>query len=158
RSAAPVPSPGTQKLAAEAAPASSAESPSGRRMMPPMPHPTHSLILPILPERWAPPRHAIALDGMQLAPKPELHITLLGRTLHAELRATLGSDADAVIAAARNAQDWRFERSGRCLLLCKPFVEDGRAGIAHSLVELVHLPAMTPFHRALGRLLGRQLP
>src|SRR3546814_3240457 len=51
-----------------------------------------------------------------------------------------------------------LERSGHCLLLRKSFAEDGQASIAHSLVELVDLPAMAPFQRALGRLLGRQLP
>src|SRR3546814_11617799 len=38
------------------------------------------------------------------------------------------------------------------------FRSDGRVAIAHSLVELADLPAMAPFHRALGRLLDRQLP
>jgi hypothetical protein len=119
---------------------------------------THSRVLPIAPDRWPRPATAIALDGLQLAPKPELHVTLVGRALAAELHATFGDRAAALIDAARRAQDWRFERTGHCLLLRKAFVEDGRAAVAHSLVELVELPAMAPFQRALGRRLGRQLP
>lgn len=119
---------------------------------------THALVLPIAPERWPPPRAAIELDGLHLEPKPELHLTLVGRALGAELHAAFGDRAEACIGAARRAHDWRFERTGHCLLLRKPFTAHGRAAIAHSLVELVDLPAMAPFQRALGRLLGRQLP
>lgn len=118
----------------------------------------HTLVLPIAPERWPPPRTAVELDGLRLAPKPELHVTLVGRALGAELRATFGEHAGALVGAARDAHDWRFERSGRRLLLRKPFATEGRATLAHALVELVDLPAMVPFQRALGRLLGRQLP
>ena len=117
---------------------------------------THPLVLPIAPERWPTPTIAIELDGVRLAPKPELHITLVGRALAAELHTTFGSRAEAHVDAARRAHDWRFQRTGHCLLLRKPFTEDGHAAIAHSLVELVDLPAMAPFQRALGRL-GRQL-
>jgi len=117
-----------------------------------------SRILPIAPEHWPPPRAAIELDGLQLAPKPELHVTLVGRALAAELQATFGQHADARVAAARDALDWPFERSGRFLLLRKPFTAGGRTALAHALVERVELPAMAAFHRALGRLLGRQLP
>src|SRR3546814_2138965 len=119
---------------------------------------THTLVLPIAPERWRPPAAAIELDGLRLEPKPELHITLVGRVLGAELHAEFGDRAEEFIDAARRAHDWRFERSGHCLLLRKPFTEDGRVAIAHSLVELADLPAMAPFHRALGRLPDRQLP
>src|SRR3546814_13640861 len=85
-------------------------------------------------------------------------IALVGRVLGAELHAEFGDRAEDFIDAARRAHDWRFERSGHCLLLRKSFAEDGQASIAHSLVELVDLPAMAPFQRALGRLPGRQLP
>ena len=118
----------------------------------------HPLVLPIAQARWPRPATAIELDGLRLAPKPELHITLVGRALAVELRATFGQRAEAFVEVVRRAHDWRFERTGRCLLLRKPFAEDGHAAVAHSLVELVELPAMAPFQRALGRLLGRQLP
>lgn len=118
----------------------------------------HTLVLPIAPERWPPPRAAIGIDGVQLEPKSELHVTLVGRALGAELHATFGDHAEALVTTARDAQDWSFRRRRDWLLLRKPFIVDGHAVIAHSLVERVELPAMAPFHRALGRLLGRQLP
>ena len=83
-----------------------------------------SRILPIAPEHWPPPRAAIELDGLQLAPKPELHVTLVGRALAAELQATFGQHADARVAAARDALDWPFERIGRFLLLHKQLDPD----------------------------------
>src|SRR5690606_30255445 len=126
----------------------------------PMPRltPARSRILPIAPKHWAPPLQAIELDGLRLTPKPELHITLIGTALAAELHAAFGPSAGTLVGAAQDAQDWRFERSGRYLLLRKPFTGNGRTATAHALVERIDLPAMAPFHRALGRLLGRQLP
>src|SRR3546814_5212544 len=64
-------------------------------------------------------------------------IALVGRVLGAELHAEFGDRAEDFIDAARRAHDWRFERSGHCLLLRKSFAEDGQASIAHSLVEQI---------------------
>src|SRR3546814_5090487 len=68
------------------------------------------------------------------------------------------SDVCSSDLAARDAHDWDLERRDDWLLLRKPLSGNGRAAIAHALIELVELPAMAPFQRALGRLLGRQLP
>src|SRR3546814_9551224 len=119
---------------------------------------SHALVLPIAPAHWPPPRAAVEIDGVQLEPKAELHVTLVGRALGAELHATFGDRADALVAAARDAHDWDLERRDDWLLLRKPLSGNGRAAIAHALLELVELPAMAPFQRALGRFLGRQLP
>ena len=127
-------------------------------MMHPMIRPAPSLVLPIPPGGWPPPRAAVTIDGVRLEPKPELHVTLVGRALGAELHAAFGNHAAALVEAARDAHDWRFERTHRLLLLRKPLAADDQATDAHSLVELVDLPAMASFHRALGHLLGRQLP
>jgi hypothetical protein len=43
-------------------------------------------------------------------------------------------------------------------LLRKSCAEYGHVRVAHSIIELIDLPAMAHLHRALGRLLGRQLP
>lgn len=115
-----------------------------------------SLILPIPRTRWAPPRAPVTVDGIELAPKPELHITLIGRRLGAELRATFDTAfLDVAIAAAFDIRDWRFRRTGRYLLLRKRLSGDR---VTHSIIERVDLPAMAPFHHSLGRLVGRQLP
>ncbi|MDN5780647.1 MAG: hypothetical protein L0H23_01265 [Luteimonas sp.] len=119
---------------------------------------TSSIVLPVPPERWPPPRGGVRLDSLAFDPKRELHVTLVGTSLGRELQATLGAAAAARVGDARIALDWQFERGGRCLLLRKSFVEHGHVLVAHSIVEMIGLPAMAPFHRALGRLLGRQLP
>lgn len=120
------------------------------------------LLLRIPAAAWPPPAAPVRLrEGIELAPKSELHITLVGSQLGTVLRRTLG-DAflDEALRAAIAQLDWRLERSGRWLLLRKR--DHGGAGggmrLRHSLIEPVGLPAMAPLHRALGRLLGRQLP
>lgn len=118
-----------------------------------------TLILPIQPGRWPPPVAPITIDGIELAPKSELHITLIGKALGRELQTTLGeSFAGAVVANAFDSCNWAFERGGRHLLLRKPLDAADAPRFAHSLIELVDLPAMAPFHEALARHLGRQLP
>lgn len=115
-------------------------------------------VLPVPADRWPPPENGIHLDGLAFDPKAELHITLVGTALGRELHAAFGGHAGAMIRQVRDTMAWRFERTGRQLLLRKPLVEHGRVAIAHSIIELVDVPAMASFHRALGRLLGRQLP
>lgn len=115
-------------------------------------------VLPIAPAAWPPPAAPVVLDELAFAPKTELHVTLVGGALGRELQAVFGARARALVEAAFAAQDWRFARSGQRLLLRKPFIDAGAAGMAHSIVELIEVPAMAPFHRALGRALGRQLP
>ncbi|MGH8073488.1 MAG: hypothetical protein ACREO4_05375 [Lysobacter sp.] len=115
-----------------------------------------TLILPIPPGQWSPPITSVTVDGIALDPKPELHITLIGSALVRELRAAFGdSRARTVVAAGYGEQDWHFDRTGDYLLLRRPIA--GRR-FAHSIIERVELPAMAPFHRGLGRVLGRELP
>lgn len=119
---------------------------------------TPGFVLPVPAERWTPPGDGIRLDGLAFDPKTELHITLVGTALGRELHAVFGASARAVVDAAFAAQDWRFRRTGRHLLLRRTYVENGQALLVHSIVELIELPAMAAFHRTLGRALGRQLP
>ena len=124
-----------------------------------MPDGGDSLVLPIAPDSWAPPRHSVEIDGVAFTPKPELHITVIGNRLGRELREAFAAPwLRAAVSAAFDRQDWRFTRNRRHWLLRKPFVEDRRRRVAHSIIERIELPAMAPFHRDLGRLLGRQLP
>lgn len=124
-----------------------------------MPDGGDSLVLPIAPDCWVPPRAGVEIDGIGFTPKSELHITLIGNRLGRELRAMFATPwLAATVGAALDAQDWRFTRDRRHWLLRKPFLEDGRLRVAHAIIERVELPAMAPFHRELGRLLGRQLP
>ena len=127
----------------------------------PMPRlsPQHTLVLPIARRAWPPPARAVMLDGLLFVPKRELHITLIGSALGHDLRASVaGPSLDAAIAAALAAHDWRFARSGRLLRLQTSIEDNGSTRTVGSIIELVDLPAMAPFHAALSRLLGRPLP
>lgn len=120
------------------------------------------LLLPVPAAAWAPPSSPVHLrEGVELAPKPELHITLVGSRLGSCLRRNLGAAfLDEALGAWVARLDWRFRRGGSRLLLRKRDHggERGQMRLRHSLVELVTLPAMAPLHQALGRMLGRQLP
>src|SRR3546814_20371522 len=102
---------------------------------------THTLVLPIAPERCRPPAAAIELDGLRLAPKPELHITLVGRALGAELHAAFGDRAEDLIASARRPHDCRFDRTGPCLLPRKSLPDDGTTPPYHPLSPSTVPPA-----------------
>jgi hypothetical protein len=96
---------------------------------------------------------------VRLEPKDELHVTLIGAALGSELRRSLQPERlDREISALYTGLDWTFSRTGRHLLLRKPLRADGNRQVAHSVIECIELPAMAPFHQALGRLLGRELP
>ncbi|WP_133479627.1 hypothetical protein [Cognatilysobacter segetis] len=112
----------------------------------------------VLPLGDAPPDGALTLDGRAFAPKDELHVTLVGRELGAELRAVLGDRLDAATRPAFEALDWSLARSGRRVLIEKPGrTDDGERAKVASVIELVELPALDFFYRWLGELLGREL-
>ena len=112
----------------------------------------------VLPVDDAPPTAPLTLDGRAFAPKDELHLTLVGRELGAELRAVLGDRLDVATRPAFEALDWSFERSGRRLLIEKRGrTDDGERGTVASVIELVELPALAFYYRWLGDLLGREL-
>ena len=113
----------------------------------------------VLPLDDAPPGASLELGGREFAPKDELHVTLVGRELGAELRAVLGERLDAATRPAFEALDWTLARSGRRLLIEKPGrTDDGQRGTVASVIEPVELPALEYFYRWLGELLGRELP
>ena len=120
---------------------------------------TPSLILPIARGDWPPPDAPITIDGIRLQPKAELHVTLVGTALGEELlRSVARPRLHDTVARTLATHGTHPRRTGSLHLLRKPFAEDGRSGVAHSVIEHVRLPAMAPLHAALGRLLGRQLP
>ena len=124
--------------------------------------PPHTLLLPIDPSLWPPPVEGVRVDGVQFMPKTELHLTLIGSRLGRELHTTLAPAflRDRVERALLE-QDWHFVRSGRFLQLAtaaeSAHPASAEPGMRRAIIELVELPAMRPFHQALGRLLGRQL-
>ncbi|KIQ96184.1 hypothetical protein [Lysobacter sp. A03] len=125
--------------------------------------PPHTLLLPIDPDLWPPPSGPISVDGTVYAPKPELHVTLIGSRLGARLHTTFSKTfVHEEIAKAVAEQDWRFQRTGRLVQLAHTPAATGNASSQApprgSIIELIDLPAMRLFHQALAALLGRQLP
>lgn len=126
-------------------------------------HPPHTLLLPIDPDCWPPPPGPIRVGDTVYAAKRELHVTLIGSRLGHELHVTFATAfLHDEITRALAGQDWRFQRTGRLVALAHPAAGAGnansRAPQRGSVIELIELPAMRLFHRALGALLGRQLP
>lgn len=118
-----------------------------------------SLTLPLSPAHWPPPVAPVVIDGITLQPKTELHVTLVGSRLGEELLRTVPSERlHATVARVLDAHGATPRRTGRLQLLRRAVDEGGQRGIAHSVIEHIHLPAMAPLQAELGRLLGRQLP
>jgi hypothetical protein len=126
--------------------------------MPMRPHWSNAgtLLLAIAPEAWPPPSRGARMDGIDFAPKTELHVTIVGRALGAELRTAIAADPGLATAidATLASLDWSWTRDRAWWLLRK---REGATQKA-SIVETVALPAMQRFHARLGQLLGRTLP
>lgn len=116
----------------------------------------HTLVLPL---DDAPPAAAVSVDGLRFDPKKELHITLVGPELGAELHRVLGDRLESATRPAFDALDWSGARTGALWRIEHRIREaDGKAGIRSAIIEDVELPAMAFLHHWLGTLLGRQLP
>jgi hypothetical protein len=115
-----------------------------------------TLLIAIDAALWAPPSSPLELDGRVFAPKLELHVTVVGKRLGAEVLAAIEArrvDPDA-LRRDFTGQRWRLRRSGRRVHLRKPAPDDA----VESIIEPVALPAMARFHARLGEMLGRALP
>ena len=110
-----------------------------------------TLLLPVPATTWPPPSMPLRLDGIAFVPKRELHVTLVGRALGAELGE---SGLREAVASASAALDWRFSRGGRWLRLHKR--AEGRRRDA--IIELIELPAMAALYARLAAMLGRAPP
>jgi len=134
------------------------ESREGIPMAQRRPHWTRAgtLLMAVPRREWPPPTRALRLDALSLRPKRELHLTIVGRALGADIADAAAADSDlrrAVDRAVRDL-DWRWTRLRTWQLLAKN--DDG--AMRHALIELVELPAMADFHARLGALLDRALP
>ena len=110
-----------------------------------------TLLLPIAPAAWPVPATPLSLDGIAFVPKRELHVTVVGRALGAELVKAGLRDA---VASACAPLDWRFLRCERWLRL-----QDRSGGRRRdSIIERIELPALGILYATLGALLGRQPP
>ena len=110
-----------------------------------------TLLLPIAAAAWPLPPAALSLDGIAFAPKRELHVTLVGRALGAELREA-GRLAEVLAAGA--VLDWRFRRRGEWWRLH----DDAGGRHRHSIIERIDLPALPPLYARIATMLARPLP
>lgn len=119
-----------------------------------------TLLLPIDPAAWPPPTAPVRVDGQYFVPKPELHVTLVGRALGQQLLASPGERRyrTLVVRTAYESLDWTCTRTGTLLRLEKHGAEGGPDDRMGAIIELIELPAMAAFHHQLGLLLGRELP
>jgi hypothetical protein len=117
------------------------------------------VLLPVDPAAWPPPKIELQVDACAFAPKDELHVTVVGKTLGAALQVAIaaGRFGEGAVQRAFESQRWRLRRSGWRIRLRKPAAQDGDAA-KESIIEPVALPAMARFHAALGDLLGVELP
>lgn len=125
---------------------------------PAVPHWTSAgtLLLPIARAAWPPPAHGLRLDGVDFAPKGELHVTVVGRALGGELAIAMAADRHlrARIDASCRELCWAWRRGHAWWWLERR--HDG--GRRRAIVERIELPAMADFHAALGTWLRRTLP
>ena len=113
--------------------------------------PDGGLLLPLLDAQWSarlPP--ALAWSGPTLRRKHEFHATLLNRACGSAARQALGDEGARRLF---QAQDWTLRRTGDARLLHK----SGKPP-AHSLIEVVDLPALAAFRSALADATGQALP
>ena len=113
--------------------------------------PDGGLLLPLPTAQWSarlPP--ALAWSGPTLRRKHEFHATLLNRACGSAARQALGDEG---VRRLFQAQDWTLRRTGDARLLHKP----GKPP-AHSLIEILDLPALAAFRNALADATGQELP
>ena len=112
-----------------------------------------SLTLPLPADCFDDLAGCLEFDGLVLERKREFHVTLCNRALGARLQ-QLGGEAALRLAQAFAAQDWRWRPSGERWLLREVQAD----GTAHSVVELLDMPAFARFRAVAGALLGEALP
>ena len=113
-----------------------------------------SLLLPLPMEAFADLAPVLDVDGLSLSRKHEFHVTLLDRRTAARMRAQEAGVVAPSMMELFALQDWRWRRRGERWLLR----EDKPDGTAHSVVELLELPALNRFRHDVGWAHGEKLP
>lgn len=110
-----------------------------------------SLLLPLAAADFPGLERRLCVDGIDLLRKSEFHVTVLDRELgaHAHEPAPGGAPA-ARLPALFASLDWRWRRTGARWLLQETQAE----ALAHSVIELIEMPALNAFRRELAALLG----
>jgi hypothetical protein len=106
-----------------------------------------ALLLPLARTAFDELPASLRVDALRLARKTEFHVTLLDRDLVA--RAQMAS-----LPAAFEALDWSWRATGQRWLRREAKAD----GPAHSVVELIDMPAFARFRALVGAGLGETLP
>jgi len=115
-----------------------------------------SLLLPLPQASFAALPDTLEVDGIALARKREFHVTVFDRATGARLHAapaaarTVAGQLPAWFAAL----DWSWRPTGERWLLREAKPE----GVAHSVVELLDMPAHARLRTQAGEGLGEALP
>ena len=115
-----------------------------------------SLLLPLPAAHFAELGPELRLDdGLVLTRKSEFHVTVLDRALGERVHDPAAGGAPAqAIAGLFAGYDWAWQsRAERWLLL-----DADEEPPAHSVIELLDMPALAAFRNAVGVLLGVTLP
>jgi hypothetical protein len=112
-----------------------------------------SLLLPLPAQAFADLAPMLEVDGLSLARKDEFHVTLLDRRTAARMRAQEAGVVAPSMMELFAMQDWQWRRGGERWLLR----EDKPDGRAHSVIELLELPALNRFRHAVGWAHGEKL-
>src|SRR5688500_15147390 len=114
-----------------------------------------SLALPLPSADFRGLDRRLSLEGLDLALKNEFHVTLLDKELGARAQQPApGGTLAARLPAMFAALDWGWRRTGARWLLME--VKEGVE--AHTVIELLEMPALNEFRREFGRMLAEPVP
>lgn len=125
----------------------------GRAWHPPWPgfEAGSSLVLPLPSAQFAALDAELRVDPLVLVRKREFHVTLLDRALGSRLHVPApGGTLAARVPALFAGLDWQWRRTGERWLLQE--TRDGTQ--AHTVIELLDLPALEAFRHAIALWLG----
>lgn len=119
--------------------------------------PVGSVILPLPALPFADREQTLRIDALELQLKDEFHVTLLNRLQgqRAQAKPVPGGTVAAALPALFAELDWQWRPTGLRWLLREE--GDGKP-TAHSIIELLEMPAFNAFRRRTQELLQEPVP
>lgn len=111
-----------------------------------------SLVLPLPASEFGGLPETLHVGELVLARKREFHVTLLLHALGVRLQRAVAADPRLVAQLPElfAALDWTWQRRGERWLL--------RDHGAHTVIEIIEMPALHAFRQEIGKRLGETLP
>lgn len=120
-----------------------------------------ALLLPLDRNEFGLGEDKVRLDGRMFDPKEEVHITLIGKDLGAQLDIAMqkNPEKEALIASIIDQADWSFDNRNRMYHIQKEKqIADGfgklATATAESIVVLVDVPALGSLYDTISTALG----